>query len=205
MTRLETTTKRAMMTAAAPIVREHAEPPAPGWRRVLLHVVGLGLLIATGAIHLDLYLTGYRTIPLPGNASLLLWLILGYLLVTAVLVVTFGRLGVHQRVEGQLCLDRLADVLGLAHLNDPFRDRRTADRRPRISPPGSSRSGKGDGGSGDSGPSYEVSPRSTPDTASRFEKNPAAVLAEAYGAGQYQDRCHRLFCHRSARCTGGQT
>ena len=30
---------------------------------------------------------------LPGNASLLLWLILGYLLVTAVLVVTFGRLG----------------------------------------------------------------------------------------------------------------
>jgi hypothetical protein len=63
MTRRETTTKRAMMTAAAPIVREHAEPPAPGWQRVLLHAVGLGLLIATGAIHLGLYLTGYRTIP----------------------------------------------------------------------------------------------------------------------------------------------
>jgi hypothetical protein len=30
---------------------------------VLLHVVGLGLLIVTGAISLDLYLTGYRTIP----------------------------------------------------------------------------------------------------------------------------------------------
>jgi MFS family permease len=30
---------------------------------------------------------------LQGNASLLLWLILGYLLITAVLVVTFGRLG----------------------------------------------------------------------------------------------------------------
>jgi hypothetical protein len=63
MTRRETTAKRAMMTAAAPVVREHAEPPAPGWRRVLLHAVGLGLLIATGAIHLGLYLTGYRTIP----------------------------------------------------------------------------------------------------------------------------------------------
>jgi hypothetical protein len=52
-----------MMTSAAPVVREHAGPAAPGWRRVLLHVVVLGLLIATGAIHLDLYLTGYRTIP----------------------------------------------------------------------------------------------------------------------------------------------
>src|SRR3978361_780083 len=29
----------------------------------------------------------------PGNTSLLLWLIMGYLVVTAVLVVTFGRLG----------------------------------------------------------------------------------------------------------------
>jgi hypothetical protein len=63
MTRRETTTKRAMMTAGALVVREHAEPPGPGWRRVLLHVVGLGLLIATGPIHLDPYLTGYRTIP----------------------------------------------------------------------------------------------------------------------------------------------
>src|SRR5258707_12455858 len=29
----------------------------------------------------------------PGNTSLLLWLIMGYLVVTAVLVVSFGRLG----------------------------------------------------------------------------------------------------------------
>jgi hypothetical protein len=63
MTPRETTATRATMTAAAPVVREHTEPPAPGWRRVLLHVVGLGLLIVTGAISLDLYLTGYRTIP----------------------------------------------------------------------------------------------------------------------------------------------
>jgi hypothetical protein len=63
MTGRETTTKRAMMTAAAPVGRERAEPPAPGWRKVLLHAMGLGLLIVAGAIHLDLYLTGYRTIP----------------------------------------------------------------------------------------------------------------------------------------------
>ena len=48
MTQRETAAKRAM-TAAAPVVREHAEPPAPGWQRVLLCLVGLGLLIATGA------------------------------------------------------------------------------------------------------------------------------------------------------------
>jgi|SRR5690349_13568712 hypothetical protein len=70
MTRRETTAKRAMM-AAAPVLREHAEPPAPRWRRVLLRLMGLDLLIATGAIHLDLYLTGYRTIPAIGR--LFLW------------------------------------------------------------------------------------------------------------------------------------
>ena len=63
MTRRETTAKRAMRTAAGTVVREPAGPSAPGWRRVLLDVLGLGLLIATGAIHLDVYLTGYRMIP----------------------------------------------------------------------------------------------------------------------------------------------
>jgi hypothetical protein len=32
----------------------------------MLRVAGAGLLIAAGAIHLDLYLTGYRTIPTIG-------------------------------------------------------------------------------------------------------------------------------------------
>ena len=34
--------------------------------RWLLRVIGAGLLVATGAIHLDLYLTGYNTIPTIG-------------------------------------------------------------------------------------------------------------------------------------------
>ena len=38
----------------------------PVWQRVVLRVTGAGLLVATGAIHLDLYLTGYRTIPTIG-------------------------------------------------------------------------------------------------------------------------------------------
>ncbi len=38
---------------------------------LILRVAGAGLLIATGAIHLDLYLTGYRTIPTIGWLFLL--------------------------------------------------------------------------------------------------------------------------------------
>jgi predicted lipoprotein with Yx(FWY)xxD motif len=51
--------------------REHAERQAADWPAVILRVVGSGLLIATAAIHLDLYLTGYRTIPTIGWLFLL--------------------------------------------------------------------------------------------------------------------------------------
>jgi hypothetical protein len=53
------------MTAARAGQR-HAGPLGPGWPVLLLRVAGAALLIATGAIHLDLYLTGYRTIPTIG-------------------------------------------------------------------------------------------------------------------------------------------
>jgi MFS family permease len=59
----------------------------------------LGVLIATinGSIvliSLPGIFTGIRLDPLqPGNVSYLLWMLMGYLLVTAVLVVTLGRLG----------------------------------------------------------------------------------------------------------------
>lgn len=46
---------------------------------VLLRIAGAGLLIATAAIHLDLYLTGYRTIPTIG------WLFLLEVIVAALL------------------------------------------------------------------------------------------------------------------------
>jgi predicted lipoprotein with Yx(FWY)xxD motif len=51
--------------------RELAEAPAPGWPTAMTRVAGAGLLIAAGAIHLDLYLTGYRTIPTIGWLFLL--------------------------------------------------------------------------------------------------------------------------------------
>jgi predicted lipoprotein with Yx(FWY)xxD motif len=56
------------ITAAA---RAGSQPAGRDWRTVTLRVAGAGLLIAAGAIHLDLYLTGYRTIPTIGWLFLL--------------------------------------------------------------------------------------------------------------------------------------
>jgi len=42
------------------------QPRITRWRSLVPRVIGAGLLVATGAIHLDLYLTGYRTIPTIG-------------------------------------------------------------------------------------------------------------------------------------------
>jgi predicted lipoprotein with Yx(FWY)xxD motif len=58
--------------------------------RELLRVTGAGLLIATAAIHLDLYLTGYRTIPTIGWLFLL-QVIAGFGL-AALILVTGNRL-----------------------------------------------------------------------------------------------------------------
>jgi predicted lipoprotein with Yx(FWY)xxD motif len=60
----------------------------PSW--LLLRLAGAGLLLATAGIHLDLYLTGYRTIPTIGWLFLL-QVIAGFL-VGAVLLVTPSRL-----------------------------------------------------------------------------------------------------------------
>jgi predicted lipoprotein with Yx(FWY)xxD motif len=55
--------------------------------RLVLRLAGSGLLIATGAIHLDLYLTGYRTIPTIG------WLFLLQVIAAFGLAVGVGLLG----------------------------------------------------------------------------------------------------------------
>lgn len=72
---------------------------APRYKWVVLSNTTLGVLIATInssilLIALPDIFRGLAIDPLaPGNSSLLLWLIMGYLVVTAVLVVSFGRLG----------------------------------------------------------------------------------------------------------------
>lgn len=68
------------------------EPGSPtlDWGRGLLLVAGAGLLIAIGAMHLDLYLTGYRTIPTIGWLFLL-QVIAAFGLALAVLVLGLLR------------------------------------------------------------------------------------------------------------------
>src|SRR5580700_10304747 len=96
MTRRETTTRRGLLTMHPRTTTEHATSPAPAWAQVILRVVGSGLLIATGAVHLDLYLTGYRTIPTIGWLFLL-QVIAAFALGLAVLAIP-GRLVIASRL-----------------------------------------------------------------------------------------------------------
>ena len=71
MTERHSMTRLGTVRGAGRAGQEDAERPAPRWPAVILRVVASGLLIATAAIHLDLYLTGYRTIPTIGWLFLL--------------------------------------------------------------------------------------------------------------------------------------
>src|SRR2546430_5777716 len=84
MTERQSMTRLGTVRGAGRPVREHAERPASGRGTVILRVAGSGLLIATAALHLDLYLTGYRSIPTIGWLFLL-QVIAGFVLAAAVL------------------------------------------------------------------------------------------------------------------------
>ncbi len=101
MTERHNMTRRGTVRGAGRAAREGAERPAPGWPAVILRVVGSGLLIATAAIHLDLYLTGYRTIPTIG------WLFL--LQVIAAFGLGLAVLAIPRRL---VTLSRLAAAAG---------------------------------------------------------------------------------------------
>ena len=96
MTERHSMTRPGTTKGAGRAAREHSGRPAPGWPAVILRVVGSGLLIATAAIHLDLYLTGYRTIPTIGWLFLL-QVIAAFGLGLAVLVIP-GRFVVARRL-----------------------------------------------------------------------------------------------------------
>ena len=82
------------------------QPVPPNYKWIALFVSTLGVLMATidGSITLialpDIF-RGVGIDPLvSGNTFYLLWMILGFLVVTSVLVVTFGRLGdIYGRVR----------------------------------------------------------------------------------------------------------
>jgi predicted lipoprotein with Yx(FWY)xxD motif len=68
-------------------VMDRSHRPHRTRQQLALRVAGAGLLIATGAIHLDLYLTGYRTIPTIG------WLFLLQVIAAFGLALAVGVLG----------------------------------------------------------------------------------------------------------------
>src|ERR1043165_7886451 len=74
-------------------------PAGPHYKWIALANTTLGMLMATVnasimLIALPDIFRGIGVNPLqPGNTTLLLWLLMGYLVVPAVLVVSFGRLG----------------------------------------------------------------------------------------------------------------
>jgi predicted lipoprotein with Yx(FWY)xxD motif len=57
--------------AGTSLSRPNDREPGSNRQWLALRIIGAGLLFATGAIHLDLYLTGYRTIPTIGWLFLL--------------------------------------------------------------------------------------------------------------------------------------
>src|SRR5436190_21796738 len=96
MTERQDMTRLTTVKGAGRAAREHTGRTAPGWPAVILRVAGSGLLIATAAIHLDLYLTGYRTIPTIGWLFLL-QVIVAFGLGLAVLAIP-SRLAVASRL-----------------------------------------------------------------------------------------------------------
>jgi predicted lipoprotein with Yx(FWY)xxD motif len=104
MTQRHSMTRPGTVRAAGRSAREHDERPTAGWPTIILRVAGSGLLIATAAIHLDLYLTGYRTIPTIG------WLFL--LQVIAAFTLGLAVLAIPRRPAAALLADRLAAAAG---------------------------------------------------------------------------------------------
>lgn len=96
------------MTASAPLPPSHPrfDKDHPHYRWIALSNTTLGVLMATinssiVIISLPAIFRGIELDPLrPGNVGYLLWIIMGFLVVSAVMVVTLGRLGdIYGRVK----------------------------------------------------------------------------------------------------------
>src|SRR5882757_9765405 len=99
----------------------------PNYKWIALSNTTLGMLMATinGSIvliSLPAIFTGIKLNPLePGNVSYLLWMLMGYILVTAVFVMSFGRLGdMYGRVRIYNLGFAVFTVAAIALVFDPF-------------------------------------------------------------------------------------
>jgi MFS family permease len=104
-----------------------SHPDHPSYKWVALSNTTLGMLLATinasiVLISLPAIFNGIHLNPLtPGNVSYLLWMLMGYMLVSAVLVVTLGRLGdIFGRVRIYNAGFLVFTVCSIALSLDPF-------------------------------------------------------------------------------------
>ncbi|GCE22548.1 MFS transporter [Dictyobacter kobayashii] len=88
------------------MVPRSARPIGPNYKWIALSNTTLGMLMATinssiVLISLPAIFTGVGVNPLaPGETNYLLWMLMGYMIITATLVVTFGRIGdIYGRVK----------------------------------------------------------------------------------------------------------
>jgi MFS family permease len=119
-----TATGSTALTSPRRLIRH---PDHPHYKWVALSNTTLGMLLATinssiVLISLPAIFNGIDLDPLqPGNVSYLLWMLMGYMLVTAVLVVTLGRLGdMYGRVRIYNAGFLLFTVCSIALSLDPF-------------------------------------------------------------------------------------
>jgi MFS family permease len=120
-----TQTATPRTTTEAQVSRTH--PDHPSYRWIALSNTTLGMLLATinssiVLISLPAIFNGIQLNPLtPGNVSYLLWMLMGYMLVSAVLVVTLGRLGdMYGRVRIYNAGFAVFTVMSIALSLDPF-------------------------------------------------------------------------------------
>src|SRR4029079_9440008 len=98
-TTTDMTTETPVPLSETSIRRARMDHDHPFYKWIVLSNTTLGTLLATinasiVLISLPAIFRGIGLNPLaPGNVSYLLWMLMGYLVVTAVLVVPFGRLG----------------------------------------------------------------------------------------------------------------
>ncbi|WP_253202182.1 MFS transporter [Subtercola sp. PAMC28395] len=99
----------------------------PRYKWVALSNTTLGMLMVTinssiVLISLPAIFTGIQLNPLePGNVSYLLWMLMGFILVTAVLTMTFGRLGdIYGRVKIYNMGFVIFTIAAIALVFDPF-------------------------------------------------------------------------------------
>ena len=92
-----TTSTTGAAVPAGPTRRDRVPGPHYKWVALTNTTMGVLMVVINGSITIIALPDIFRGIGLdplaPGNSSYFLWVLMGFLLITSVLVLTFGRLG----------------------------------------------------------------------------------------------------------------